>query len=315
MAPTHGVSLYNVDAITQTIPTPLIPGNDYTIDFWTFVSNKVSPTQVTFAASNGPPIIPALIPSMPSSMTPLISIDLIPDYSWHHISATFTYTATATADQLIVLESPWALGPFPKDNYGITIGLDDIVLRPAVSSCLSIPDTICKQKIVDLNLYTCGIKGTWAWQKNSTSTSGITISYDHLFDPTKAVILKSSSDSGKTTIRFDYIDRMGCAITEWARPYIDSCILLYSDINPSIGADLFSIYPNPANGFINVRSGIPGKMIIYSMDGREIIRYEIEVHMVTKALPPTMHKGIYWVRFLGNDGTTTITRLENLPSD
>jgi hypothetical protein len=71
----------------------------------------------------------------------------------------------------------------------------------------------------------------------------------------------------------------------------------------------FSLYPNPSHGNINVESPSAGTVCIYSIDGREIVRWNIQAGQNGMTLPEGISAGVYFARFVSVDGTWEVRRI------
>ncbi len=71
----------------------------------------------------------------------------------------------------------------------------------------------------------------------------------------------------------------------------------------------FSVFPNPTQGSLSVESGIQGVATIYTIDGKEVGKYDISATRTDVVLPSDMAAGVYMMRFKGDDGSTQLVRL------
>ncbi len=63
-----------------------------------------------------------------------------------------------------------------------------------------------------------------------------------------------------------------------------------------------ALYPNPATGSINVKTGEDGIITIYSLSGTEAGRYPVNAGINAITLSPDVAAGVYLCRFTGMDG-------------
>lgn len=77
----------------------------------------------------------------------------------------------------------------------------------------------------------------------------------------------------------------------------------------SNGTFRFSVFPNPTQGSLSVESGIHGVATIYTIDGKEVGKYDIGTNRSDIVLPADMAAGVYMMRFKGDDGSTQLVRL------
>ena len=111
--------------------------------------------------------------------------------------------------------------------------------------------------------------------------------------------------NGNASMYIDYIRvyQQGVAGEEYAGP-----ALVTTGVNDIKADDQFSIYPNPANGFINiVANNQPVRVVIFNMSGRELMSVSHETSVDTSALP----SGNYLVKIVdryGNVETHQMTK-------
>jgi hypothetical protein len=74
------------------------------------------------------------------------------------------------------------------------------------------------------------------------------------------------------------------------------------------GVDV-AVYPNPTSGKFTLRAPESGVFIIYSLEGKEITKYDITERNTSIDLSETLATGIYMCRFSGNSGTSVMIRL------
>jgi uncharacterized protein YjdB len=70
-----------------------------------------------------------------------------------------------------------------------------------------------------------------------------------------------------------------------------------------------SLYPNPTAGSFTVSAHASGMLQVYSIEGKELARYEIAKGETHITLANELAKGIYMCRFNGNDASTVMVRL------
>ena len=70
-----------------------------------------------------------------------------------------------------------------------------------------------------------------------------------------------------------------------------------------------SIYPNPSNGALTIETPEAGTFVVYSIDAKEVARYEVLAGVSAVSLPNTIAAGVYMCRFTGADGNAAIVRL------
>jgi hypothetical protein len=106
-----------------------------------------------------------------------------------------------------------------------------------------------------------------------------------------------------TVITYTYDDANGCVVTAMDSVYTDICLGASLD---GLAAGI-SVYPNPSNGVVYVKSASPVHYQVTSVDGRlirnnDINRTESVLDMSDVA------KGVYFIRF-SNDAETYVYRI------
>jgi hypothetical protein len=72
---------------------------------------------------------------------------------------------------------------------------------------------------------------------------------------------------------------------------------------------VFSLYPNPTTGAFTLQSGVAGKILVLSIDGRVVMETKVEGGNTALSMPFGSAAGVYVVRFTGDDGTVKTTKL------
>jgi hypothetical protein len=75
------------------------------------------------------------------------------------------------------------------------------------------------------------------------------------------------------------------------------------------GNSVFNVSPNPTTGAINLTTDVAGKVVIYTIDGKELQQYEAKEGATSIALPAGLASGVYMLRFNGADGSSKMVRL------
>jgi hypothetical protein len=70
-----------------------------------------------------------------------------------------------------------------------------------------------------------------------------------------------------------------------------------------------SIYPNPTTGTFSIATNISGVTSMYTIDGKELQRYEVKAGTTDITLPVGFANGVYMLRFNGADGSSKMVRL------
>jgi uncharacterized protein YjdB len=76
---------------------------------------------------------------------------------------------------------------------------------------------------------------------------------------------------------------------------------------------MFTIAPNPTSGSLAIKSGVAGELILYTIDGREVTRKDVQTTGTTLSLPSNLAAGVYMFRFKGTDGSSKMGRLVYQP--
>jgi hypothetical protein len=72
---------------------------------------------------------------------------------------------------------------------------------------------------------------------------------------------------------------------------------------------VFTVSPNPTTGAINLTTDIAGKVVIYTIDGKQLQEYEAKAGTTSISLPSGIASGVYILRFNGVDGSSKMVRL------
>ena len=72
---------------------------------------------------------------------------------------------------------------------------------------------------------------------------------------------------------------------------------------------VFTVSPNPTTGAINLTTDVAGKVVIYTIDGKQLQQYEAIAGTTAITLPSGMASGVYMLRFTGADGSSRMARL------
>ncbi len=73
--------------------------------------------------------------------------------------------------------------------------------------------------------------------------------------------------------------------------------------------NLIHIYPNPTNSDIYIDAPVNGHVSVHSVDGRLITNEVINTGTNKISVPADLARGLYLVKFIGEDGTTHTTRI------
>jgi hypothetical protein len=72
---------------------------------------------------------------------------------------------------------------------------------------------------------------------------------------------------------------------------------------------VFTVSPNPTTGAINLTTDVAGKVVIYTIDGKQLQQYEAIAGTIAITLPSGIASGVYMLRFNGEDGSSKMVRL------
>ncbi|MES2703468.1 MAG: Ig-like domain-containing protein [Bacteroidota bacterium] len=153
--------------------------------------------------------------------------------------------------------------------------------------------SVCATAVTTLSNVTSG--GTWSSSNTAVGTvgTGASASYGAVRGLT----------AGMTNISYT-ITATGCART--ATVTVEAC----SRPAGSSSTGNWQLYPNPTTGSFTVQSASVGVLLVYTVDGKEIVRYDVKEGNTSMTLPKEIARGIYMCRFSGTDGKTVIVRLE-----
>jgi trimeric autotransporter adhesin len=76
---------------------------------------------------------------------------------------------------------------------------------------------------------------------------------------------------------------------------------------------IYSLYPNPTSGIININSPVRGMLVVYTIDGKQVAQYRLTSATTTVTLPKKLAAGMYMCKFTGDDNSTDIIRLQYQP--
>jgi hypothetical protein len=72
---------------------------------------------------------------------------------------------------------------------------------------------------------------------------------------------------------------------------------------------VFTVSPNPTTGAINLTTDVAGKVVIYTIDGKQLQENEAKEGVTCISLPAGIASGVYLLRFNGADGSSKMVRL------
>ncbi len=137
--------------------------------------------------------------------------------------------------------------------------------------------------------------GTWSSSSTGTATIGSTTG------------VVTGILAGNATITYR-ITTTGCFATRTVT--VNSIAGRSADNQQITPAEFsFSFYPNPTTGNITVSAGTKGTLYLFSQDGRVVSEYFIDQPSVQISLPGTLAAGVYYCRFVGEDGSSAAAQL------
>jgi hypothetical protein len=69
------------------------------------------------------------------------------------------------------------------------------------------------------------------------------------------------------------------------------------------------VFPNPTAGMLTVESEAEGVFAVYTMEGKELVKYTVNKGATMISLPAGLAAGLYMCRFSGSDGSGAVVRL------
>jgi uncharacterized protein YjdB len=181
-------------------------------------------------------------------------------------------------------------------NFGANCRVTKVVTVKAIPNVISGPSSLCIGGVVTYTNTTTG--GTWSSSNTAAATvvAGSAASYG----------VVTGMGSGVTTL--SYTNAPSCTRTFTVT--VAACRgANTSGIDNANNDVAVSLYPNPTTGSFTVNAHTGGILHVYSMDGKELDRYEIAIGETQITLPNELARGIYMCRFNGEDGSAVMVRL------
>ena len=75
------------------------------------------------------------------------------------------------------------------------------------------------------------------------------------------------------------------------------------------GGSVFNLYPNPTYGSFTIETEAAGILTVFTIDGKELVRYHVSEGTTGVSLPKEVAVGVYMCRYYCEDGRTFIVRL------
>lgn len=81
--------------------------------------------------------------------------------------------------------------------------------------------------------------------------------------------------------------------------------------NPNTSPELLNarLYPNPTSGVFTIETGHSGTLVLFTLDGKQLERYEVKAGITELSIPHGLAAGVYMCRFNADDGETLMVRL------
>jgi uncharacterized protein YjdB len=137
--------------------------------------------------------------------------------------------------------------------------------------------------------------GTWSSSNTGTATIG------------SSTGVVTGVSAGNTTITYR-ITTTGCFATRTVT--VNSVSGRSAENQPVEQNEFsFSFYPNPTTGNITVAAGSKGSLYLFSQDARMVGEYNIDQPSLQISLPGNLAAGVYYCRFVGEDGSSAAAQL------
>jgi hypothetical protein len=106
---------------------------------------------------------------------------------------------------------------------------------------------------------------------------------------------------GVHSITYTYVDSLGCEASSTVLFTVDVC----TGFNTSTAQTIFTATPNPSNGLFAVNVSLPGTLIIYSIEGREVYRTQHNAAGRSDVDLTAFGSGMYLLRYVYEGGEST----------
>jgi hypothetical protein len=137
--------------------------------------------------------------------------------------------------------------------------------------------------------------GTWSSSNTGIATVGT------------GTGLVTGVSAGTATISYR-VTTTGCFTTRTLT--VNSVAGRPTNAEPMAKADLgFNFYPNPSNGNLTVTTEKIGSLYLYAQDGRLVAEYFIDQPTMAISLPGSLSAGVYFCRFVSQEGASAAARL------
>jgi uncharacterized protein YjdB len=218
----------------------------------------------------------------------------VPGGTW---SSSNTAIATVGSGTGVVTAGTFANVATISYNFGANCRATKVVTVKTTPNVISGPTTLC---LSGTSVYTCtSTGGTWSSSNSSASiVSG------------SATTMASIMGNSTGAVTISYTNAPGC--TRTLAVTVSSCSRAANTTTTGIaetdGMDV-AVYPNPTSSKFSLHAPENGEFFIYSLDGKEIAKYNITERNTAISMPETLATGVYMCRFSGNSGTSVMIRL------
>jgi uncharacterized protein YjdB len=151
--------------------------------------------------------------------------------------------------------------------------------------------TLCRTATTTLS----NAAGTGTWTSSNSSTASVGMSTG----------IVTGTNVG--TANITYHRAAGC--TSVTIVTVNSCARPGMTEGTDGDNSVFTISPNPTTGAINLTTNVAGKVVIYTIDGKELQQYEAKAGTTSISLLSGIASGVYMLRFYGVDGSSRMVRL------
>jgi uncharacterized protein YjdB len=151
--------------------------------------------------------------------------------------------------------------------------------------------TLCRTATTTLS----NAAGTGTWTSSNSSTASVGMSTG----------IVTGTNVG--TANITYHRAAGCASVTIVT--VNSCARPGMTEGTDGDNSVFTVSPNPTTGAINLTTNVAGKVVIYTIDGKELQQYEAKAGTTSISLLSGIASGVYMLRFYGVDGSSRMVRL------
>ncbi|MES2703127.1 MAG: FG-GAP-like repeat-containing protein [Bacteroidota bacterium] len=175
-------------------------------------------------------------------------------------------------------------------SFGANCRTTRVLSINPLPAAISGPVSMCNTMTANLVDATPG--GTWSSSNTAAATIG------------SASGVVYGVAAGSATLTYT-LPSTGCYVT--APMTVVGCVKPGSpSVSPFTGIRLF---PNPTSGSITVEADDAGTLHVYTIDGKEVTKYDLLLGSTLITLPKELAAGVYMCRYNGNNGGTMIIRL------